>query len=347
MSSVNALQVIVCFVVFGKLRKECVIFMGTKRTKTYHQQLKTTNISRLRDLLQELPSFCKDYFRGIEPTTTIKTRIGYAYDVRTFFRFLQSANPLFASKPISDIELSYLDQLEPVDIEEYMEYLKLYTYDGQEFTNDERGIHRKMASLRSFYLYYQKRGQLQNNPTVVVDMPKLHDREIIRLDSSEVNELLELVEHGGDNLTGIKKTYYEKNRLRNIAIFTLFLGTGIRVSECVRLDIEDSRSKIIPKEGHEHALFYSIQRRRISIQAVENLVTEYASQVTTFKHITPHKLRSTYGTSLYRQTGDIYLVAEVLGHNDVNTTRKHYAALDDDKKRQAASAVQLHQKKQR
>jgi len=364
-------------------RKECVIFMGTKRTKTYHQQLKTTNISRLRDLLQELPSFCKDYFRGIEPTTTIKTRIGYAYDVRTFFRFLQSANPLFASKPISDIELSYLDQLEPVDIEEYMEYLKLYTYDGQEFTNDERGIHRKMASLRSFYLYYQKRGQLQNNPTVVVDMPKLHDREIIRLDSSEVNELLELVEHGGDNLTGIKKTYYEKNRLRNIAIFTLFLGTGIRVSECVGLDIEDldfrdnririirkggkeefvyfgaevrealmnyiedSRSKIIPKEGHEHALFYSIQRRRISIQAVENLVTEYASQVTTFKHITPHKLRSTYGTSLYRQTGDIYLVAEVLGHNDVNTTRKHYAALDDDKKRQAASAVQLHQKKQR
>ena len=195
--------------------------MGTKRTKTYHQQLKATNISRLRDLLQELPSFCKDYFRGIEPTTTIKTRIGYAYDVRTFFRFLQSANPLFASKPISDIELSYLDQLEPVDIEEYMEYLKLYTYDGQEFTNDERGIHRKMASLRSFYLYYQKRGKLQNNPTVVVDMPKLHDREIIRLDSSEVNELLELVEHGGDNLTGIKKTYYEKNRLRNIAILSV------------------------------------------------------------------------------------------------------------------------------
>ena len=82
--------------------------MGTKRTKTYHQQLKATNISRLRDLLQELPSFCKDYFRGIEPTTTIKTRIGYAYDVRTFFRFLQSANPLFASEPVSEIELGYL-----------------------------------------------------------------------------------------------------------------------------------------------------------------------------------------------------------------------------------------------
>ena len=52
-----------------------------------------------------------------------------------------------------------------------------------------------------------------------------------------------------------------------------------------------------------------------------------------------HKLRSTYGTALYRQTGDIYLVADVLGHNDVNTTKKHYAAIDDDKKRSAAGAV--------
>ena len=142
--------------------------MGTKRTKTYHQQLKATNISRLRDLLQELPSFCKDYFRGIEPTTTIKTWILVMLMMYVlFFAFYRVRILCFTSKPISDIELSYLDQLEPVDIEEYMEYLKLYTYDGQEFTNDERGIHRKMASLRSFYLYYQKRGKLQNNPTVV------------------------------------------------------------------------------------------------------------------------------------------------------------------------------------
>ena len=71
--------------------------MGTKRTKTYHQQLKATNINRLRDLLQELPKYCKNFFHGIEPTTSIKTRIGYAYDMRTFFRFLQSANVVFGS----------------------------------------------------------------------------------------------------------------------------------------------------------------------------------------------------------------------------------------------------------
>lgn len=352
--------------------------MAALDNETFHQQNKQKNTLKLRAVLNELPAFCKDYFRGIEPSTSLKTRLGYAYDMRTFFRFLIAQNPEFSGLDIKNITLGHIELIKPVDIEEYMEYLQLYYYNGQKYTNDEHGIHRKLASLRSFYLYYHKRELIKNNPTVIVNMPKLHDREIIRLDTDEVDELLNLVEHGGDNLKGIKKTYYEKNKLRNIAIFTLFLGTGIRVSECVGLNIEDvdfrenririirkggkeeyvyfgtevakalsnyielSRCLIQPKKGHTHALFYSIQKRRITVQAVENLVKEYASQVTTFKHITPHKLRSTYGTALYQQTGDIYLVADVLGHNDVNTTKKHYAAIGDDRKRKAAQAVTLH-----
>ena len=354
--------------------------MGTSNIQTYHQSTSNQNTVKLRELLKTMPSFCRDYFRGIEPTTTAKTRIGYGYDIRTFFRFLLAQNPMFHDAQMTDIRLQDLEQLQPVDIEEYLEYLKYYKYEDQVFTNDERGIKRKFSSLRSFFLYYQKRDLIKNNPTVVVDMPKLHDREIIRLDSEEVSELLDLVERGGDNLSGMKRVYYEKNKLRNIAIFTLFLGTGIRVSECVGLDVEDvdfrnnririirkggkeeyvyfgaevaealknyikeERVQVKAKEGHEHALFYSIQKRRISVQGVENLVNEYTSQITTFKHITPHKLRSTYGTALYQQTGDIYLVAEVLGHNDVNTTRKHYAAMDDAQKRSAADAVTLRKK---
>lgn len=346
--------------------------------ETFHQQNIQQNTLKLRDILNGMPRFCKDYFRGIEPSTSLKTRLGYAYDIRTFFRFLLSQNPAFSGIGITDIELEHIGQLKPMDIEEYMEYLKIYYYNGQKYTNDEHGIHRKIASLRSFYLYYHKRELIKNNPTVVVNMPKLHDREIIRLDTDEIDELLNLVEHGGNNLKGIKKSYYEKNKLRNIAIFTLFLGTGIRVSECVGLNVEDvdfkenririirkggkeeyvyfglevaealskyielSRCLVQPRPKHEHALFYSIQKRRMTVQAVENLVKEYASQVTTFKHITPHKLRSTYGTALYQQTGDIYLVADVLGHNDVNTTKKHYAAIGDDRKRRAAKAVTLH-----
>lgn len=88
-----------------------------------------------------------------------------------------------------------------------------------------------------------------------------------------------------------------------------------------------------------------MQNKRITVRAVENLVKKYASVVTTLKKITPHKLRSTYGTTLYRETGDIYLVADVLGHKDVNTTRKHYAALEEDRRRQAAKAVILREKR--
>ena len=103
----------------------------------------------------------------------------------------------------------------------------------------------------------------------------------------------------------------------------------------------EERKHIVPLSGHEEALFLSIQDRRITVRAVEKLVKKYASLVTGLKKITPHKLRSTYGTTLYQETGDIYLVADVLGHKDVNTTRKHYAAMQDANKRKAARTVRL------
>ena len=343
---------------------------------TYHEQTDVENTLRLRDVLKTLPPFCKDFFRAIEPRTTTKTRISYAYDIRIFFQFLLEQNPSFRDWSIDAFTVDVLDQLTAVDLEEYEEYLKVYQAGDKTETNGERGLKRKMSSLRSFYAYYFKREMIHTNPTVLVDVPKIHQKSIIRLEADEVALLLDYIEHGGDDLTGQKKVYYEKTKDRDLALVTLLLGTGVRVSECVGLDIEDVdfknngikvtrkggnemvvyfgpevekalknylevRKNIIPVEGHEHALFYSTQRKRIGVQAVENLVKKYARQVTTTKKITPHKLRSTYGTALYQETGDIYLVADVLGHKDVNTTKKHYAALDDSRRRQAATAVKL------
>jgi len=72
------------------------------------------------------------------------------------------------------------------------------------------------------------------------------------------------------------------------------------------------------------------------------MVKKYAAIAAPLKkRISPHKLRSTFGTSLYRETGDIYLVADVLGHSDVNTTRRHYAAMSDERRRLAAKKVTL------
>ncbi|MCD8023070.1 MAG: tyrosine-type recombinase/integrase [Lachnospiraceae bacterium] len=344
---------------------------------TYHEQVNVDNVLRLREVLKTLPGFAKDYFRAIEPTTSTRTRISYAYDIRIFFHFLVSENPLFRDKDVTELKVDVLDQLQALDIEEYQEYLKVYKdADDNTVTNGERGLKRKMSALRSFYAYYYKREMIHSNPTLLVDMPKLHEKEIIRLEADETAELLDYIEHCGDSLTGQKKVYYEKTKVRDLAIVTLLLGTGIRVSECVGLDINDIdfknngirvvrkggsemivyfgeevekalrdylevRKGITPIAGHENALFYSTQRRRIGVQAVENMVKKYAREVTTTKKITPHKLRSTYGTSLYKETGDIYLVADVLGHKDVNTTRKHYAAMDDDRRRKAAGAVKL------
>lgn len=344
----------------------------------YHIQVDKKNILKLRKLLKELPPFAKDYFRAIGTTTSSRTRISYAYDLKVFFQYLLNENPDFQGCAMEDFQVDVLDQLQPTDIEEYQEYLQVYQSQdtGLENTNGERGIKRKISSLRSFYAYYYKRGRIQTNPSLLVDMPKLHDKPIVKLDPDEVAALLDYIEHAGDTLTGQKKAYYEKTKERDLAIFTLMLGTGLRVSECVGLDVEDidfrnggvrvhrkggnemivyfgdevaqallayleARKNIQPLSGHEHALFYSTQRKRIGVRAVENLVKKYAREVTALKKITPHKLRSTYGTALYEETGDIYLVADVLGHKDVNTTRKHYADLGDAHRRKAASAVHL------
>ena len=352
--------------------------MSAKDPKTYHEQTYIDNTLRLREILKTMPPFAKDYFRAIEPKSSAKTRISYAYDIRIFFHFLMENNPVYKNYTVDQFTVKDLERIEPVDIEEYQEYLKVYKgSEDKQITNTEKGLARKMSALRSFYAYFFKHQVIEKNPTLLVDMPKLHDKAIIRLDTDEVASLLEYVEHGGDDLTGQRKVYFEKTKNRDLAILTLLLGTGIRVSECVGLDIQDvdfknngvkvtrkggnemvvyfgeevenalkmylytTRKSTAPLPGHENALFLSTQRKRIGVQAVENMVKKYARHITPNKKITPHKLRSTYGTALYKETGDIYLVADVLGHKDVNTTKKHYAAIDENRRRQAAGAVKL------
>lgn len=343
--------------------------------KNYHEEENKQNILKMRAVLATLPPFCKQFFRGIENMTSSRTRLAYAYDIRLFFEFIHETNGIYHKKDIVDFPLTLLDEICREDVEEYMEYLSLYLRDGQEITNDERGKSRKLASLRSFYNYFYKNEMIQTNPPSLVPMPKLHEKEIVRLDPNEVAILLDQVEDGS-KLTANQLRFHEKTKVRDLALLTLLLGTGIRVSECVGLNIHDvdfdnlgikirrkggyedivyfgeeveqalsdylqQRNHIIANQGHEDALFLSIQNRRITVRAVENLVKKYASLVTGLKKITPHKLRSTYGTTLYQETGDIYLVADVLGHKDVNTTRKHYAAMQDENKRKAAKTIRL------
>lgn len=341
----------------------------------YHEEQNKANIRKMREVLDQLPAFCVQFFRGIENTTSPRTRLAYAYDLRVFFEYIHKHHKEYQSCDIRQFPLSILDQISREDIIEYLEYISLYQKEQKEIINEERGKSRKLASLRSFYNYFFQSELIQKNPAILVPMPKLHQKEIVRLDTDEVAILLDQVEDG-EHLSKNQRKYHEKTKIRDTALLTLFLGTGLRVSECVGIDLADidfknngirirrkggtettiyfsseveqallnyleQRKQIIPLSGHENAFFLSMQNRRITVRAVENLVKKYASHVTGLKTITPHKLRSTYGTALYRETSDIYLVADVLGHKDVNTTRKHYAALEDERRRKAASAVKL------
>lgn len=342
---------------------------------TYHEEEKKELTIKLRKLLFQLPDFCYEYFRGIEPTTAERTRLGYAHDLMIFFEFMLENLPSLEGKTMKEIQISHLKEITATQLEMFLDYLTYYDRGGEEFQNGEKGKARKLAAVRSMFKYFYRKQLIPANPASLISTPKIHDKTIIKLDVDEIARLLDQVE-SGDQLTKKQQLYHKSNKTRDLALVTLLLGTGIRVSECVGLDLQDvdfnhngikiirkggneaivyfgaevrealidyikERKEIIPMEGHENALFLSMQKRRLTVRSVENLVKKYSQSVIALKHISPHKLRSSYGTALYNETGDIYLVADVLGHKDVNTTRKHYAQLEDSRRRSAANAVHL------
>jgi len=330
---------------------------------------------KLNEMLGDLPPFCSVFFIGIQDTTTPLTRLNYAVDLKTFFNYLVTYETKFYNRQIQTITIADIDEIDSQLIERFMAYIAYYDKeDGTILTNGERGKLRKLSSLRAFFKYFFNKDMLKANVASKVRSPKLHEKPIIRLEEQETAELM----YSCDTLTGFsdhQKKYNENFKTRDNAIISLFLTTGIRVSECVGLNVDDINFNLnsfrvtrkggnqvilyfgeetaeilknyllyrdtlqIPKE--EQALFISSQRKRMSVRSMEYLVKKYAKVATPLKKITPHKLRSTYGTNLYRETKDIYIVAEVLGHKDVNTTKKHYAAITDDVRKSVAGKVKL------
>jgi len=346
---------------------------------SYHEQQKIKYTLKLRELCAALPPAVGKFLRSIEFSTEPRTRIAYAIDLKTFFEFLQKYNPVFGALSMRQINFEHLSMLTSMDVEEFLEYLKVYIDDkGKQITNNEQAIKRKLCALRSFYNYLYKAQLVTVNPAIQVNVPKMHEKAIIRLDPNETAELLDHIDDG-IGYSNKKTAFRQKNRVRNLAIITLLLGTGMRISECVGIDLEDidfdndrikitrkggyesfvyfgnevrealqeyllERNQQEGKEGSEHALFLSSRLTRMTVRNIEIMVKDYSKETVKFKKITPHKLRSTYGTTLYQETRDIYLVADVLGHKDVNTTRKHYANMDDDRRRSARNKVTLREK---
>ena len=349
--------------------------------KTYFEKREISCIERINEIINDLPYYVEDFFIGVESRTSPLTRLNYAYDLRIFFDFL--ANKVFRKKNIDQISFDDLANLQASDIEFFLSYLGNYSINGKRQRCTETGKARKLSTLRAFYKYFFNKNILPANTPTKVLMPKIHEKEIIRLEANdkvnEIEDILYTVE-SGDGLTKKQKYFHNVTKLRDTAIITFFLGTGVRISELVGLNVDDvdfnTNSFVVTRKGgnrtvlyfnddvraalftyysiriadnkvnqDEKALFLSLQNKRIATRTVQELVKKYAKIISPLKKITPHKLRSTFGTNLYRQTGDIYVVADCLGHKDVNTTKKHYAAISDDIRKQAGLNMNITSKK--
>lgn len=346
-----------------------------QNNSNYYAQRNNKNLETVSRLLdEELPPFCLDYFMGIDSQTSPLTRLNYAHDLKIFFYFL-CEKKYRGKKEIKELTLNDLEAVTNNDVEYFLVYLSHYTYADSEHTCNERAKARKLSSVRAMFKYFFNKGLISVNNASKVATPKLHEKPIIRLDGNEVFNIIDTAE-SGNGLTPHQRAYHEKTKVRDSAIIILFLGTGIRISELVGLNNQDINFKdnsfVVTRKGGSKsilffdddvsaalaryldykaetdltnadggALFLSSQKKRITVRAVENLVQKYARIVSPLKKISPHKLRSTYGTQLYKATGDIYIVADVLGHKDVNTTRKHYAAISEDNRKAVAGKVRL------
>ena len=344
-------------------------------SNNYYLDRNRNNMRRLNEMLADLPTFCSVFFIGVQDTTTPLTRLNYAVDLKIFFNYLVTYETRYFNRDIKSLTIADIDEIDSQTVERFMAYISYYDKDnGVVYTNGEQGKMRKLSTLRAFLKYFFNKDMIRANVATKVKSPKKHEKPIIRLESGETADLM----YSCNTLHGFsehQKKYNDKLKTRDNAILSLFLTTGIRVSECVGLNVDDINFNLnsfrvtrkggnqvilyfgdetaevlqsylqyrdtlnIPQE--ERALFLSSQNKRMSVRSMEYMVKKYAKVATPLKNITPHKLRSTYGTNLYRETKDIYIVAEVLGHRDVNTTKKHYAAITEDVRKSVAGVVKL------
>jgi integrase/recombinase XerC len=350
---------------------------------TYHDEVSVKSYDKLKEMLQTLPPYCANYFNARNDVLEPRTAVSYAGDLNVFFHYIKEANPLYRNVDVSDIPVEAIGNMESTDIEEFLAYLSHYTMNGSENKNGDKAKAHKLATLKAFFKYLVKSHYIDKNPAELVETPKVHKKDIIALNTEDTERLFTEIQ-SGNGLTKKQLERHEQNKARDNAILMVLLGTGIRVSELVGLNLSDvdltaNRLSVIRKGGNqdhvyfsepvanalreyigdgesniigtrhsyhpaddEKALFISYKKNRLAVRSVQYLVSTYADIVFgAGNHISPHKMRSSYGTALYEQTGDLELVSKTLGHASVMTASTHYIKYPEEKRREAANYNKL------
>ena len=141
-------------------------------SQTYFNNRDAENLEKLDRILEEdLPDFCREYFVGISANTTTLTRLNYAYDIRTFFKYLADKIGRFRGKTTKDITPMDIESLSPFEIEAYLSYVEIYRKDGSIVKNGARGKSRKLSAIRSMVKYFEKKQIIRYNPRPGDDKP--------------------------------------------------------------------------------------------------------------------------------------------------------------------------------
>lgn len=337
-----------------------------KNDSTYKRETLAKYNETLKELMTRLPEFMQPYFVSKRKHCQTSTLCGYAEDLIMFLEYLIQANPSLQNTNTRDISLDDLNQLTFMDIDEYADQM-LRVDMLQPAT-----VRRRLSSIRTFFRFAYVHELLSHNAMDGVEGVKVKkEKTINRLSVSEANRLVDAVENTRAESVHREK-YLEKTNLRDAAIVTLLLRTGIRVSELVGLDVTDVdfhelRIRVIRKGGQADmvyfddtvaaalddyiqlerhlflsdrdpdALFRSMQKRRMTVRSVQLMVKKFATTaIPEHRGTTCHSLRRTYGSLLYEASGgDIRMVAKVLGHDRIETTSAHYIADGTEKERAA------------
>lgn len=323
----------------------------------------------LDNFLAEMPDYIFEYIQMYYNGDSINTQLGYSMDIKTFLVFLLKYKFTSLSS-ISEISAEHLEQVTVTDFVRFKSYLREYpvdtiTADGRHIEmirkNSAYGINRKLSAVSGLFLYLYKTDRLSQNITEKIDFDKLHQRIKKPLTTQETLNLIDVIYNGENYYNGRHLTEYIKNKKRDIAIFTAYLGTGVRVSELMNLNLNDicfetSSFTVTRKGGDEQEIFMPVQVEnqlfeymqerleikdtpekdavflnrkgtRLSVAAVEKMLKKhcFTAGITDPDKTRPHALRRTFACRLLEDGVDIKMVAELMGHKNIEVTHRYYA----------------------
>ncbi len=312
---------------------------------------------------KEMPRFVRSFFMSEENHLSGMTLYSYANQLHTFFLFLMENNPYFANKGLKEITVEDMGKLTDEDIAEFLHDLRMpkerKSNSGLSVCTETTIMH-YMVSLNRLFSYLTAHGYISSNPVEMIKRGRVKKKEIIYLEKDEKQDLINTVSTG-EGLSKNQLRFHDiKASKRDTAICTIFLDTGIRVSELVGMNLNDVNFtkhgiKVYRKGGNfdtvymsdnaeavlsdyiengrglykpdknENAVFLNRSGGRISVRSVQKLVKKYMYTSVPDKadRITPHKLRTTFAETMLIKTGDVEKVQKLMGHSSISSTM-HY-----------------------